>query len=110
MTQLAPRQQGQKSWQFPLGHGRACPGHPDNRALRHPDRDRRDKPGDDAMSFAPLTPRAGELAANPPSTLRRGVVNRTSLSINATAALAAAFHGPQILTAMQTTARSNPRL
>jgi hypothetical protein len=37
-----------------LGHGRACPGHPDNVALCHPDRDRRDKPGDDAMSFAPL--------------------------------------------------------
>src|SRR6266849_4329323 len=48
-------QQGQKSWQFPLGHGRACPGHPDNRALRHPDRDRRDKSGDDATSFAPVT-------------------------------------------------------
>jgi hypothetical protein len=37
------------------GHGRACPGHPDNRALCHPDRDRRDKPGDDATSFAPAT-------------------------------------------------------
>jgi hypothetical protein len=45
----------QKSWQFPLGHGRACPGHPDNQALRHPDRDRRDKPGDDAASFVPVT-------------------------------------------------------
>jgi len=39
----------------PLGHGRARPGHPDNRALCHPDRDRRDKPGDDATSFAPVT-------------------------------------------------------
>jgi hypothetical protein len=38
----------------PLGHGRACPGHPDNRALCHPDRDRRDKPGEDATSFAPV--------------------------------------------------------
>src|SRR5258706_11028365 len=39
----------------PLGHGRACPGHPDSMAQCHPDRDRRDKPGDDAMSFAPVT-------------------------------------------------------
>src|SRR5260221_10673806 len=38
----------------PLGHGRACPGHPDSMAQCHPDRDRRDKPGDDAMSFAPV--------------------------------------------------------
>jgi len=34
----------------------ACPGHLDNRAPCHPDRDRRDKPGDDATSFAPVTP------------------------------------------------------
>jgi hypothetical protein len=30
---------------------------PINLALCHPDRDRRDKPGDDAMSFAPATRR-----------------------------------------------------
>jgi hypothetical protein len=39
---------------FPLGHGRTCPGHPDNPAPCYPDRDRRDKPGDDDVSFAPL--------------------------------------------------------
>src|SRR5258707_13007115 len=32
---------GAKLVAAPLGHGRACPGHPDNRALYHPDRDRR---------------------------------------------------------------------
>src|SRR6266436_4823024 len=42
---------GAKLVAAPLGHGRACHGHPDNRALCHPDRDRRDKPGDDATRF-----------------------------------------------------------
>jgi hypothetical protein len=37
----------------PLGHGRACPGHPDNRALYDSHRDRRDRPGDDVTSLAP---------------------------------------------------------
>jgi hypothetical protein len=39
--------------------GSSCPGHPD-RSHCAPDRHRRDKPGDDAMSFAPPTasPRA----------------------------------------------------
>src|SRR6266478_5372383 len=46
---------GAKLVAAPLGHGRACHGHPDHRALCHPDRDRRDKPGDDATSFAPVT-------------------------------------------------------
>jgi hypothetical protein len=44
---------GKTRGRFLLGRGRACPGHPDNLAWCHPDRDRRDKPGDDAMSFAP---------------------------------------------------------
>jgi hypothetical protein len=48
---------GAKLVAAPLGHGRACHGHPDHRALCHPDRDRRDKPGDDATSFAPVTRR-----------------------------------------------------
>src|SRR5215831_6537525 len=49
-----------------ISHGRACPGHPDNRApsLPHPTLPRcagegrvgdRDKPGDDAISFVPVT-------------------------------------------------------
>jgi hypothetical protein len=46
---------GAKLVAAPLGHGRARPGNPDNRALCHPGRDRRDKPGDDATSFAPVT-------------------------------------------------------
>jgi hypothetical protein len=51
LTEVVP---GAKLVAAPLGHGRACPGHPDNRALCHPDRDRRDKPGEDATSFAPV--------------------------------------------------------
>jgi hypothetical protein len=35
------------------------PAIPINLALGHPDRDRRDKPGDDAISFAPATIRLG---------------------------------------------------
>src|SRR6266849_3925413 len=35
-----------RRWSWP-GLSQACPGHPDDRALCHPDRDRRDKPGDD---------------------------------------------------------------
>jgi hypothetical protein len=35
---------------LPIGvHGRVCPAHPDSRARRPPDRDRRDKPGDDEI-------------------------------------------------------------
>jgi hypothetical protein len=49
---------GAKLVAAPLGQAGlvlARPGHPDNRAQCHPDRDRRDKPGDDATSFAPST-------------------------------------------------------
>src|SRR5262249_483975 len=48
---------GAKLVAAPLGHGRAY-GHPDNRALVHPDRGGRDKPGDDAASFAPVASQA----------------------------------------------------
>jgi len=53
------RRRGKTRGNSPPGHGRACPGHPNNRALCDSDRDRRDKPGDDATSFAPLTDRPG---------------------------------------------------
>jgi hypothetical protein len=48
---------GAKVVAAPLGHGRARPGHLYNLSLCHPDRDRRDKPGDDATGFAPVTER-----------------------------------------------------
>jgi hypothetical protein len=49
---------GAKGVAVPSCDGRTCPGHPHSRALCRPDRDRRDKPGDDelaATSFAPVT-------------------------------------------------------
>jgi hypothetical protein len=45
---------GAKLVAFLPGHGRACPGRPDNSTLRHRNRDRREKAGDGPLSFAPV--------------------------------------------------------
>src|SRR5713101_636476 len=46
---------GANSWHSRLVMAGLVPAIPINLALCHPDRDRRDKPGNDAMSFAPVT-------------------------------------------------------
>src|SRR5258708_40149943 len=54
---------GSPTWSWPgsspskTGVNALMSRHPDNRALCHCDRDRRDKPGDDVTSFAPVTSR-----------------------------------------------------